>query len=89
MDENENLITLQDLIPAVFNTARRYRALYSALSPYIMGVKLNEEQAEASIFIGFLQRAPLEARMTVIEAGDKRVMVFNMFYRADYTAELD
>lgn len=89
MDENENLITLQDLIPAVFNTARRYRTLYSALSPYIMGVKLNEEQAEASIFIGFLQRAPLEARMTVIEAGDKRVMVFNMFYRADYTAELD
>jgi len=89
LDENENLITLQDLIPAVFNTARRYRALYSALSPYIMGVKLNEEQAEASIFIGFLQRAPLEARMTVIEAGDKRVMVFNMFYRADYTAELD
>ena len=89
MDENENLITLLDLIPVVFNTARRYRSLYSALSPYIMGVKLNEEQAEASIFIGFLQMAPLEARMTVIEAGDKRVMVFNMFYRADYTAELD
>lgn len=89
MDENENLITLLDLIPVVFNTARRYRALYSALSPYIMGVKLNEEQAEASMFLGFLQTAPLEARMTVIEAGDKRVIVFNMFYRADYTAELD
>lgn len=89
MDENENLITLQDLIPAVFNTARRYRTLYSALSPYIMGVKLNEEQAEASIFIGFLQMAPLEANMQIIEAGGQRVMVFNMFYRADYTAELD
>lgn len=89
MEENENLITLHDLIPAVFNTARRYRALYSALSPYIAGAKLNEVQAEASIFIGFLQMAPLEANMQIMEAGDKKVMVFNMFYRADYTAELD
>ena len=89
MDENENLITLHDLLPAIFNSARRYRALYSSLSPYIMGVKLNEEQAEASIFIGFLQRASLEANMQVIEAGGQKVLVFNMFYRADYTAELD
>lgn len=88
MEENENLITLHDLIPAVFNTARRYRALYSALSPMLMGVKLNEEQAEASIFIGFLQRAPLEASMRIIEAGDQRVMVFNMFYSADSFIEL-
>jgi hypothetical protein len=88
LDENGNLIDINDLLPFVFDTARRYRTLAANLSPYLMGFKLNEVQAEASLALTYLQQVPIEASMNVIDAGGRKVMVFNMFYDANSINEL-
>ncbi len=88
LDENGKLIDINDLLPFVFDTARRYRTLASGLSPYLVGYKMSEVEAEASLCLTYLQQVPIEASMQVIDAGHQKVLVFNMFYDANSINEL-